>query len=319
VWDAGEMSHEHVFLKNDGKTKIHSDPNIIRYLYKISPDVVITCGFSPTCIYAFAWACLYNKKRISFLDTTVRHEAGLSLVHKAVRRIVFSMSHAFIGCSDQTAHFYASYGIPDSRIFKSHNAISDIFYKFAHNGAPKYDVIFSGQIIERKLPFFFADVCRELKKRINSVRILIMGDGLLRNQLLDKMKLYGLCFDYAGHMPQSRLPEMYSRGKLLLFPTQCDTWGVVAHEALARGIPVITCEAAGVSGELIRHGINGFVLPIEKKVWADHIQRLLLDEKLYDQMKMNAVDASKEITSERSAQGIMDAIQCSIKEMKISK
>ena len=48
---------------------------------------------------------------------------------------------------------------------------------------------------------------------------------------------------------------------VLLFPTLFDGFGLVITEALSQGIPIITTIHSG-GPECIRHGIEGFLVPI---------------------------------------------------------
>ena len=48
---------------------------------------------------------------------------------------------------------------------------------------------------------------------------------------------------------------------VLLFPTLFDGFGLVITEALSQGIPIITTINSG-GPECIRHGIEGFIVPI---------------------------------------------------------
>jgi putative transposase len=53
-----------------------------------------------------------------------------------------------------------------------------------------------------------------------------------------------------GYFSQNELPYYYALTRVFLFPTLLDPWGVVANEACAAGVPVITCSNAGAAGDL---------------------------------------------------------------------
>jgi glycosyltransferase involved in cell wall biosynthesis len=61
-------------------------------------------------------------------------------------------------------------------------------------------------------------------------------------------------------VPRSVLMGHYQRADMLLFPTLCDGFGMVATEAWSRGLPVLTTSHAGAA-DLLRPGENGFVIP----------------------------------------------------------
>ena len=108
-----------------------------------------------------------------------------------------------------------------------------------------------------------------MKDKLGYCRVLLIGSGELKEDILKKLDEYGIDYDYPGFVETRNLPEYYSKAKILLFPTLNDTWGVVANEAMAAGLPVITCENAGVAHDLVIQEETGFVLPVEKEVWAE--------------------------------------------------
>ena len=99
----------------------------------------------------------------------------------------------------------------------------------------------------------------------------------------------------------------YARGKLLCFPTLMDAWGIVANEACAAGMPVLTSPHAGCAGELVRDGDSGFVLPLDPEVWADRAVRMLDDPALLARMRGAASAAVALYTYDQAAAGILAA------------
>ena len=91
--------------------------------------------------------------------------------------------------------------------------------------------------------------------------------------------------------------------------TRLDPWGVVANEACAAGIPVITCPNAGVADDLILHGYNGFVLELDAAVWCQHVWKLLADRALLDAFSQNALTKVHGYNYEVAAQGIVAALK----------
>jgi len=64
---------------------------------------------------------------------------------------------------------------------------------------------------------------------------------------------------FVGPVPRREVEEYYRWADVLVFPTICDSFGMVQLEALEHGVPVIaTVNAPAV----VRDGIDGFVIPI---------------------------------------------------------
>lgn len=79
---------------------------------------------------------------------------------------------------------------------------------------------------------------------------------------------------YRWHAPNVRfLPRTaeveryYAAADAFVFPTTYDAFGMVLLEAMSAGLPVFSSDQAGAA-ELIRHGEDGFVFPLEDWVEA---------------------------------------------------
>jgi glycosyltransferase involved in cell wall biosynthesis len=311
-WEFTKGEYEKVYLSHEKNKMVHNNSNVVKYLNHYNPDVVISSGFNPTMIYSFAWCVARGKKYIPFTDGTFNSEQELSGVHRLVRRVVFKYSSSFIGASKGSAQLYESYHIPREKIFQSclcvdnSSFMNDLKYK-------KYDLMFSGQLIDRKMPLFFAEVAKKVRERTGQCHVLILGDGPLRNELLKALLRFGVTFDYEGFVQPSRLPQYYCQSKLFLFPTLNDPWGIVANEACASGLPVITCNNAGVANDLVIHGYNGYIFPLEVDVWADHICYLLAHPSKLTLLSENALKQVKNYNYQSSVHGILKSVNYAMK------
>jgi glycosyltransferase involved in cell wall biosynthesis len=106
---------------------------------------------------------------------------------------------------------------------------------------------------------------------------------------------------------QGEIPGWFARAQVFMFPTLADVWGVVANEACLAGVPVLVSPQAGVADELVRDGINGFVLPLDLDTWSSAATRLLTDGPLHQRMSLAARKAVKPYSFKNAAAGIVDA------------
>ena len=93
----------------------------------------------------------------------------------------------------------------------------------------------------------------------------------------------------------------------MLFPTQGDTWGVVANEACAAGLPVLVSPQAGVAGELVRDGENGRVLALDVDTWAAAAAAILSDESTRRSMAVRSRELVAPYTYANAAAGLAAA------------
>jgi glycosyltransferase involved in cell wall biosynthesis len=121
------------------------------------------------------------------------------------------------------------------------------------------DVLFSGQLIERKgvdvLVRAFVRVCHQIPE----LRLHILGVGpalqaltkLVPVELLDRIKFLGF------QQPDS-MPEIFAAADAFVLPSRHDGWGVVVNEALGAGLPIIVSDRVGAR-DLVEHGRNGLI------------------------------------------------------------
>lgn len=323
-WELPPMAFNHVFLKERflqrGSNFIHNNPDVLAALKKVAPNVIVTTGFNPTFLYAFAYAAAKGIPHVPMTDGTQMSEKSLSALHKLIRRMVYARSRAFIAASYGGLRLYKDYGIDTERCFLSCLCIDNALFSAPREGEEKkFDLLFCGRMVQEKNPLFALAVAKCVAQRLGrKISILFVGTGELEpdvRTLAARMPEW-VTAEFHGHASQQELPALYQSARLFLFPSIWDPWGVVANEACASGLPVIVSPHAGVAGELVLNGENGFVCPLNPSQWADRVAALLVDEDAYRRFALRSREIASRYTFERAAAGIIDACRYAIGERK---
>ncbi len=290
---------------------LHADWRVVGLLRRLDPQVVITCGFIPTFLAAFAWARLTRRAHVVFIDGTLQSESTLSGAHRAIRRFVFAHSCAFVGASEGSSRLFSAYGVQQARIFKAPLAIDNARFRIHPQPERTVDLLFSGRLIAHKSPVFALEVAAGVSQRLGRrVSIDFLGTG----ELLQELQARALALNasvqarFLGHLAQAELPDRYARAKVFLFPTRMDSWGVVANEAAAAGLPIVVSPNAGVAGELVRDGQEGRILPLDLPTWTEAVATLLSDASQYRRMAEAARATVSDYTFEAAASKLRLAI-----------
>jgi glycosyltransferase involved in cell wall biosynthesis len=254
------------------------------------------------------WAFLHRKKRLVNTDAWEKIEAAYSPIHKLIRKVIYPTVHGAIPVSEKGRLMFRHYGVKENRIFISHYAIDNDRYRLMTSSDKSFDLIFSGQMIDRKMPFFFSEVVSEVKKAIPALRVLILGSGPLKDAFMQSLSELQVDYEYPGFIQPQELPRYYSSAKILLFPTQSDSWGVVANDAMASGTLVMTCDNAGCANELVQHNINGWVLPLDVQAWVRQIEMALKDYQVYSALRQQALLDIEKYHPKKSADMLKAAI-----------
>ena len=315
-WVIEHSGFPHTFLKTNYITwksrYIHYNPDALSVLKQLKPDVIITTGFNPTHLLAFAYAVLTGKVHIPMTDGTYSSELKLSGLHRIVRRIVYHFSKTFIGASLGALRLYQSYGINADRFYQSHLCANNAAFTTLVTANKSYDLLFSGRFSPEKNPQFALGIAAGVAKNLNRpVSILMLGAG----PLLDEAKAYAeslapqVIATFPGFLQQAELPAIYNSAKVFLFPSSWDPWGVVANEACAAGQAVIVSPHAGVANELVCHDVNGYVLELNLDEWIKHTTELLSNPDLLDQFSKESQVKVQAYTYEAAAQGVIEAVK----------
>lgn len=288
---------------------MHMDLSIIKVLEKIKPDVVVTTGYIPTYLYAFAWSVVRGVPHVAMTDGTLNAERSLTKLHRLVRRLVFSQTKSFVGACLGAKDLFLSYGISADRIHLS--PLCDDNDLFASGVSdPKYDFIFCGQFVERKNPLFAINVADGVAKRLGrTVSIRFLGKGPMEQEIREAaQRTQGrVDLSFSGYLLQKDMPAEYAASRVFLFPTRLDCWGVVINEACAAGVPCIVSPHTGVAGDLVIEGENGHVCELDLDTWVERSTRLLIDKALWTRFSLASQTKVKQYTFDVAAQGVVDA------------
>jgi len=122
------------------------------------------------------------------------------------------------------------------------------------------DILFSGQLIERKGCDILLKAFAKVASRHPHARLLLLGDGPQR------ATLEGMVPDalrdrvvFLGHREPHEIPDIFAAAHVFCLPSRHDGWGVVINEAIGAGLPVVVSEAVGAGHDLVRDGVNGYL------------------------------------------------------------
>ncbi|MFM8437148.1 MAG: N-acetyl-alpha-D-glucosaminyl L-malate synthase BshA, partial [Candidatus Kapaibacterium sp.] len=89
-------------------------------------------------------------------------------------------------------------------------------------------------------------------------RLVLVGDGPERADAERLSRELGVSDHVTFLGKQTALPELLSAADLFLLPSQSESFGLSALEAMACSVPVIASNVGGIP-ELVSHGENGYV------------------------------------------------------------
>ena len=107
-------------------------------------------------------------------------------------------------------------------------------------------------------------------------------------------------------VPHHDLATVYQAADVLLFPSRSETFGLVAAEAQACGIPVVASGAGGLA-YAVEDGESGYLVGSwDPEQYAEHVVELLTDHELASRLSKGAVEVSQRFSWEATAQRLLE-------------
>jgi len=127
----------------------------------------------------------------------------------------------------------------------------------------------------------------EINKHIKS-KLLLVGDGPERPMAESMCREAGICDDVRFVGRQEQIEEILAISDLFLLPSDYESFGLAALEAMAAGVPVISTNAGGLP-EININGKTGFLSPVGNvKEMSSNAITLLQDDNVLEHFKKNA-------------------------------
>ncbi|WP_227395293.1 N-acetyl-alpha-D-glucosaminyl L-malate synthase BshA [Jeotgalibacillus aurantiacus] len=203
---------------------------------------------------------------------------------------VTAVSHALV---DQTSSLIA----PDKTIHVLYNFVDERIYRKVQSDYLKKDY----GIQEHEKVIIHVSNFRKVKRvpdvidvfaRIRSempAKLILAGDGPEMSAVLKKVDELKLKDSVLFLGKQDNLEELYSISDLMLLLSEKESFGLVALEAMACGVPCVGTTAGGIP-EVIWDGINGYTAEVgDIETLSEKAIRLLGDETLHASFSRQAV------------------------------
>ncbi len=119
---------------------------------------------------------------------------------------------------------------------------------------------------------------------------------------------------FVGQQPHDRLPLYYQAADLLLVCSHSESFGLVALEAQACGLPVIGTSVGGLP-DLVGDGTSGLLVDDrDPAVFARRIGEVLDDRSLRDAFSAASRERALRFSWKKTAEGFLDLYECLIRE-----
>ncbi|OFW75154.1 MAG: N-acetyl-alpha-D-glucosaminyl L-malate synthase BshA [Alicyclobacillus sp. RIFOXYA1_FULL_53_8] len=140
------------------------------------------------------------------------------------------------------------------------------------------------------------DVFARIQERV-SCKLLLVGEGPELASARERIRLLNLADKVRFLGNQDEVASLFAAADLFLLPSEKESFGLVALEAMACGVPVIATRAGGIP-EVVVDGETGYLSNVgdTEKMAADAVT-LLKDAQLHRQFSQAARDRAETVFS----------------------
>lgn len=227
-------------------------------------NIPLLCTSHGGDLFALRGPVLHGLKR-----WVMEHSQGLTVVSRAMKEQVVAM-----GVSPEKVHVI-SMGVDLQNLFTP-----DPTMQRSDN-----ELVFVGRLVEKKGVATLLEAMAEVLKKHPDTRLAIAGSGPLEADLKAQAQRLAMAgkVEFLGMVAQSRLPELYNRAVLAVFPFMVaksgdqEGFGLVQVEAMGCACPVIAGDLP-VIHDTVEQEKNGLLVPPgDPQALAQAIIRMLDD------------------------------------------
>jgi glycosyltransferase involved in cell wall biosynthesis len=205
------------------------------------------------------------------------------------------------------------FGVPNEKLFFSNHCSLDysqvecVDLRQEFNLGNNLIILYVGRIAESKGIDVLVRVFSKIEQERKDTYLVLCGSGSYRSvceAFINKLKLKHVLF--LGDVLGDTIASCYKMADVFVLPSCArpfgEGWGLVVNEAMSVGLPIITTDAVGAAEDLVKNGLNGYVVrngdvaelylalttilknKILRKTMGKNSQRLFKEFNNFDQM-----------------------------------
>ncbi|MFA4985879.1 MAG: glycosyltransferase [Candidatus Brocadiia bacterium] len=143
-------------------------------------------------------------------------------------------------------------------------------------------VVLPARLAPDKGHFDALEAMATVRKAVPDAALLLVGDGPLREDILEHARALGIAdaVFLSGKVSRASMPDYLAAGHVLLLPSYREGLPLVIAEGYLSGIPAVAYACDGVP-ELVQSGQTGYCVPVGDRVeLASRLSELLGDAEL---------------------------------------
>jgi glycosyltransferase involved in cell wall biosynthesis len=266
------------------KYQISTVWKIVALIKRFRPSIIHTQGSESLDLFAAIAAASVN---IPLIVTRPNVLVGSmksrwrGIVYRLIDSYTMRQAARVVAVSNMGYQFLRSkLRVSHTKVVRIYNGVDVAAYQAGSDRARNLCIGTCAQLSPQKGWEDFLEVVRRIIRLFPKLRVVIVGDGPMRDDILERATALGIK-DRLSLVGFKKDVRVYLREMdVFLLTSFTEGFPVAILEAMASGLPVVATDVGGV-GELVLHGKTGYLTkPREVDMLTRHVKRLLEKRKL---------------------------------------
>ena len=287
------------FSKNPHSSGLFSrfNPQIPLVISKIKPKKIFFQGYSDLSSWLILISSiLFRVKSIHWKgERVLKDDENISIIKKIILKYFFFnfCSRIYYSCKGNL-EYLNKFQLPKEKLYPMNCSVNNNYfslkYKLNKNKKNllkmKYNIKTEDRVILLVTNF---EKRKNIKSLLNIVpffkeknyKFLIVGDGNYKNDIEIFNRIFRKKIILSGFVDIKKISDYYSISDLFVLLSSYDPSPKTLNEAMNFGLPCIVSKQVGTSKDLIKNGINGYVLKnTNKNKVLNYVKRIFLDQNI---------------------------------------
>ena len=204
-------------------------------------------------------------------------------------------------------------GAKSKNIYIKYNTVDTLIFFPDEKIEKDIDILFIGRFSIEKGADILIDATRYFS---NKKKIVLIGDGILRNDLIEQAKTINQDITFTGWIPFNELPYYIRRSKLVVAPSRSECHAAVPLESMACGVPVIASQVSGME-DSIENNKSGWLLNQNNaESLGKLINEVISDESKLKKASKKAIKRAEIFSEKRFTNEIVEFYEMLVRKYK---
>lgn len=319
----------HDYLRGFNVTPwIRIAPKLIPIVWRFDGDVVLKCITGRFALPATLLICKLRRKPFVLWTGIWQHPT--TLFHRLtfpLTRLVYGLSDAIVVYGEHVKRYLVSLGVAAEKIFVAAHAVDNPAYNRAVSDDEQQQLRNRFRLGTKRVLLYVGrlETSKGLETLVEAYArtelpgtvLVLVGEGSQRGKIARQAERLGVEDQIllTGYVAPEEIVAFYSIADALVLPSISvsagkEPWGLVVNEAMNQGTPVIATTAVGAAaGGLVRHGINGEIVPEgDPCALQEAITRIVGDPDYRNKLSGGAERVISGWDNEQMVEGFLDAV-----------